>query len=263
MRYYVVSDVHSFYTELTKALTDKGYFDDKEPHKLIVCGDLFDRGDESVEVQRFIAELIERDEVILIRGNHEDLILDLMRNAQYTFGRDIVYTHHWSNGTVKTVTDLTGADVFHDNYKDIVDKMNATPYIKDIIPKTIDYYETEHYIFVHGWIPCISVKNFWEDSYLPIEGWRECGEARWREARWINGMLAYSQGVKGEGKTIVCGHWHCSWGWSHIRQKRKEFPQKNHEGWEKSFEPYTDNGIIAIDGCTAYSGIVNCIVIDD
>ena len=124
MRYYVVADVHSFYSELQKALTEKGYFDDKEPHKLIVCGDLFDRGDESVEVQRFITELIEKDEVILIRGNHEDLILELMENAEYYFGREIVYSHHWSNGTVKTVADLTGMDVFSDDYKDIVAKMN-------------------------------------------------------------------------------------------------------------------------------------------
>ena len=40
MKYYVVSDVHGFYTPLVSALKEKGFFDDKEPHKLIVCGDL-------------------------------------------------------------------------------------------------------------------------------------------------------------------------------------------------------------------------------
>ena len=74
MRYYVVSDVHSFYTEMIKALTEKGYFEDKEPHKLIICGDMFDRGSESVAMQKFIMELVEKDEVILIRGNHEELM---------------------------------------------------------------------------------------------------------------------------------------------------------------------------------------------
>lgn len=101
MRYYVVSDVHSFYTEMIKALTEKGYFDDKEPHKVIICGDMFDRGSESVEMQKFIMELLEKDEVILIRGNHEELILSLINNAEYNFGYGIEYTHHWSNGTVK------------------------------------------------------------------------------------------------------------------------------------------------------------------
>lgn len=58
MRYYVVADVHSFYNELIKALTEKGFFEDKEPHKLIVCGDLFDRGMQSAELQDFIHAFI-------------------------------------------------------------------------------------------------------------------------------------------------------------------------------------------------------------
>lgn len=44
MKYYVVADVHGFFDELKFALTEKGFFTDTERHKLIVCGDLFDRG---------------------------------------------------------------------------------------------------------------------------------------------------------------------------------------------------------------------------
>lgn len=260
MRYYVVSDVHSFYTEMIKALTEKGYFEDKEPHKLIICGDMFDRGSESVEMQKFVMELLEKDEVILIRGNHEELILSLINNAEYNFGYGIEYTHHWSNGTVRTVTDLTDMDVFNDDYKDIINKLCATPYIKDIIPKTINYFETEHYIFVHGWIPCTRLKTWspYNHKYIPIENWREVGDSQWYEARWINGMLAHSQGVKENGKTIVCGHWHSYWG--HINRKEENGEEI---GEELNYEPYYDDGIIAIDGCTVSSGIVNCIVIED
>ena len=84
MRYYVVADVHGFYTELIAALTEKGFFEDKEPHKLIVCGDLFDRGPEPKELQKFIVDLLDKDEVILIRGNHEDLMEDI---EEETLGR--------------------------------------------------------------------------------------------------------------------------------------------------------------------------------
>ena len=44
MRYFITADVHGFYTEFHKALDEAGYFTDPEPHKLIILGDLFDRG---------------------------------------------------------------------------------------------------------------------------------------------------------------------------------------------------------------------------
>jgi len=44
MRYYVTADVHGYFTELKTALINAGFFEDAEPHKLVICGDLFDRG---------------------------------------------------------------------------------------------------------------------------------------------------------------------------------------------------------------------------
>lgn len=260
MKYYVVSDVHSFYDELKAALTEKGFFEDKSPHKLIICGDMFDRGSQSKEMQEFILDLISKDEIILIRGNHEDLMLDLLENAEFNFGRGIDYTHHWSNGTVRTVTDLTGMDVFHDDYRDIVNKMYETPYIKDIIPKTIDYYETEHYIFVHGWIPSIKHRGWWRDLFDSMENWREANAKMWKEARWFNGMYLFSLGIKEEGKTIVCGHWHASWG--HLYLEHDDDEEEINED-EITDDPFYADGIIAIDACTARSGRVNCIVLED
>lgn len=80
MRYYVTADVHGYFSELNVALAEKGFFGDKEPHKLIICGDIYDRGTEALELQNFILELMLREEVILIRGNHEDLALELLSN---------------------------------------------------------------------------------------------------------------------------------------------------------------------------------------
>ena len=75
MRYYVVADVHGFFDELKVALTENGFFEDKTPHKLVICGDLFDRGQQALLLQEFILDLLSKEEVILIKGNHEDLIL--------------------------------------------------------------------------------------------------------------------------------------------------------------------------------------------
>ena len=62
MRFYVVADVHGFYSELQAALTEKGFYEAKEPHKLVVCGDLLDRGVEALKLQEFILELLKKDE---------------------------------------------------------------------------------------------------------------------------------------------------------------------------------------------------------
>ena len=65
-----------------------------------------------------------------------------------------------------------------------------------------------------------------------IEDWRNAGSDDWWEARWINGMDAWSQGVCEQGKTIVCGHFHCSYGHSQIEHKGSEF------GEDADFEPF-------------------------
>lgn len=78
MKYYVVSDIHGYYTELKQTLDEKGFFSDTFPRKLIVCGDVLDRGLEAKAVQQFMLDLIDKNEVVLIRGNHEDLMIDLL-----------------------------------------------------------------------------------------------------------------------------------------------------------------------------------------
>lgn len=80
MRYYVTADVHGYFSELKSALAENGFFEDTEPHKLIICGDIYDRGAETLELQNFILDLMSKNEVILIRGNHEDLALELLNN---------------------------------------------------------------------------------------------------------------------------------------------------------------------------------------
>lgn len=78
----------------------------------------------------------------------------------------------------------------------------------------------------------------------------------WQTARWINGMKAV-QTCPIPGKTVVCGHWHASYGHSKYEGKGSEF------GEDADFTPYMGKGIIAVDASTANSGMVNCIIIED
>ena len=249
MKYYITADIHGFYTKFHKALDEAGYFTDPEPHKLIILGDIFDRGLEAVEMQQFILQLMEQDAVILVRGNHEDLYEEMI-----TIDEGLPVRHHKSNGTYSTALQLTGYDpglALIRNY-DFAEAAQNTAYYRQIIPAMVDYYETAHYVFVHGWIPCIQERD---GSYSHRSDWREATPEEWRRARWCNGMDAAQACT--EEKTILCGHWHCSYGHARYENKGSEF------GPDADFSPYYGPGVIALDACTAHSGKVNVIVIED
>ena len=250
MKYYVTSDVHGFYTPFRAILTKAGYFEDTEPHKLLVAGDLFDRGGEALELQRFILEQLERDAVVLVRGNHEDLYEELV-----TYDHGLAYDHHLRNGTYDTALQLTGMTMRQAMLNPLAFARAAreTPYYTTIIPAMVDYYETKEFIFTHGWIPCVAVGD---GNFTYLENWREESRRNWRKARWLNGMDAVRT-VTEDGKIIVCGHWHTSYGHSKFEGKGSEF------GEDADFSPYMAQGIIALDACTSHSDIVNCIVVED
>ncbi len=246
MRYYVTADIHGFYSLFLQALDEAGYFDDPEPHRLVILGDLFDRGREARELQEFI--LKHREEMILIRGNHEDLFRVLV-----TVDEGLPYRAHVNNGTYDTALQLTGFAPATARVRnlDFAEAAKQTPYYTEIIPSMLDYYETEHYIFTHGWIPCIHGNG----GYGYIPDWRQSSAGEWERARWYNGMDAV--GTCMEEKTILCGHWHTSYGHSKYEGNGSEF------GPDADFGPYIAPGIIALDACTAYSKEMNMIVVED
>lgn len=61
--------------------------------------------------------------------------------------------------------------------------------------------------------------NPYAETYFPIENWRNANSEAWDFARWINGMQASRDGVIEKNKTIVCGHWHCSYGHRFLKVK--------------------------------------------
>ena len=249
MKYYITADIHGFYTEFHKALDEAGYFTDPKPHKLIILGDIFDRGQEAMEMQRFILQLMAQDAVILVRGNHEDLYEEMV-----TIDEGLPVRHHKRNGTYGTALQLSCYDPALAIVRnlDFAAEAQNTPFYQQIIPATIDYYETAHYVFVHGWIPSIQERG---GSYSYRADWREATPTEWRRARWINGMDA-AQSCR-EEKTILCGHWHCSYGHARYEHKGSEF------GPDADFSPFYGPGVIALDACTALSGKVNVVVLED
>lgn len=265
MRYYVVSDVHGYFSLMKQALQEKGFFDDKEPHKLILCGDMLDRGKEALEMQEFMINLLHNNELIFIRGNHEDLMIDMLdRFEDYRERISLGFSHHNSNGTWDTALQLSCMDELSAlrNTQEFINKTMESGFYKELIPASVDYFETENYIFVHGWIPCFTEDiPVWCCSNRHFEfnpNWRNSGKQDWDNARWFNGMkLAELYDIVEQGKKIVCGHWHTSYGHSRFENKGSEFEE------DADFSPYYGKNTIAIDACTAYSGLVNCLIIED
>lgn len=259
MKYFTVADIHGHYDKFKIELERKGFDVENPAHKLVICGDLMDRGRQPEKLQNYIMELLVRDKVILVKGNHEDLVLEMIENfTDYAYRID--YTHHAQNGTFKTMLDLIhmGKANAINNPGRFKALARQTDYIKRIIPRMVDYFETENYVFVHGWIPCITEKHIptnelQRKTYKYNREWRNATKSDWVLARWFNGMdCAMKWKVLEPNKTIICGHKPCDYG-----------HEKYGNGKKENFNPFMSEGIIAIDACTVYSGKVNVVVIED
>lgn len=242
MKYFIVADVHSFYNEMIAALDKAGYDEFNPDHVFVSCGDMFDRGPGSREVLEFINS-IPSERKILIKGNHEYLMKHMITTGDWPRHADE------SNGTWRTARDLTGVDIV-----EVCRAMRKNDAWWQYYNECKPYAEIGNYIIVHGWIPCVSNMDY---TMSVMKDWRDCSEMEWDDAAWLNGMLCWYKGARIEGKTIVCGHWHTSWGWCRLRNKCA-----NQFSGDAIFEPFVDEGIVALDACTVASGIVNCYVIE-
>ena len=262
MKYYVVADPHGFCGYLRQALEEAGFFEDKEPHKLIVCGDVLDRGREPAETVEFLLELASKDMLILVRGNHEDLFMRCLHDISSGYVEDIACgcSYHYDNRTWHSMIQL--AKMSESNAvkytPSFVMKLRNSRFYRELLPLCVDYFETEHYVFCHGWIPVLNRGDRYAPVYEYDPDWRNADLKSWETARWYNGMqMACELGIKEPGKTIVCGHWHTSFG--HVHYENRE----DMRAAENDHSPFIADGIIALDATTVRSKTVNCIVIED
>ena len=245
VKFYVISDVHGYYDEMIEALDKAGFDPNNESHWLISCGDTLDRGRKPRQVMNYLMRLPRK---ILVKGNHEDLIMDCIAR-EYAQGYD------WHNGTAQTIIDLApSAKIFEEACMAIYPKMSK------FVDSMVNYFETKHYIFVHAWVPLNcddTLPPYYTHNrkYTKMENWREAHAMQWEDSRWGNPFELAKQGLLPE-KVLVFGHWHCSTGWAKL-EGRSEFDN------DAKFDPFYGDGFIALDACCAHSGKVNCVVIED
>lgn len=240
---FVCSDIHSAYTPWMKALKEAGFDKDNEDHKIIVCGDLFDRMDESELVYEFVKDMMGKNKLIYILGNHEGLMLECIH-------RGYAARHDWSNGTAKSIIDLAPhATNFYDACAVTYEK------VKPLFDKAVNYFESQNYIFVHSWIalkcnddlPPYYTKN---RKFEFDPDWRYAHASAWETARWGNPFQLAEEGFLPD-KKLIFGHW-----------GTYEARPRDYEG-EDLFDIFYGDGYIGLDATTALSGQVNVLVLED
>ena len=250
MKLFVVSDIHSFYTPLKEALDEKGFDPNDDNHWLIVCGDCFDRGDESAELLHYLMNL---ERKVLVKGNHDTLLEECCL-------RGFPRSNDYPNGTFKTINDIGGAGEGKPFDECCNTTWNKLSRYRELL---VNYFETKNYIFVHSWIPCkLTARTHPADKWITLvdreymEDWRNANGVEWEEAMWGNPFVLAEQDLNKTGKTIVFGHWHCSSGHKRLGNCEDEF---KYAIWEPCYFKNT----IGIDRCTAHTGKVNVLVLED
>lgn len=156
---YAMSDIHGFYREIYKRLDQLGnlqpMMDGKD--KLILLGDYIDGGVDSLKTIEmiFIWQESYPENIIALRGNHEDMFIDFLDgkdNAWLGVDVDFKTSKTFLNeeqfekvkelaieGNLREVYSYV-RECIKKNHKDLINWMRKLPY----------FYETDNQIFVHA-----------------------------------------------------------------------------------------------------------------
>ena len=171
---------------------------------------------------------------VLLRGNHEDLLLKLLQTGK-------VLPHNYINGTMQTLENFFGRYSIDpiDDTIDFSGKTRTVDRICAFIEETVDYFETENYVFVHGWLP---------EKGDTAEARRAAGGDAWAKARWIKWTERYTGNRPLADKTLICGH-------------MPSFYAANRTEDDSSI--FCGEGLYAIDAGTYNTNRVNVLVLED
>ena len=280
MKYFIVSDIHSFCSELKSALWKAGFNKRNKDHTLIVCGDVFDRGSETVELYKFLTS-IPKKRCILIKGNHELLYEELLEKS-------FPESHDFSNHTVDTFCQIAGyspeiltpkywrdlGDVPYERiqqaWQEIITEVKQSPITAWLQSDRWKYWhEVGNYIFVHSFIPLKNLDRMpayytYNRKFEYFKDWRKtANNFELEDATWGCPYQQYIDGYFKEeaanGKILVCGHWVVT-----------DFRQHINNKWSEDTSIYKFENIIGLD-CgvwkyrdkKAYYHPQNVLVIDD
>lgn len=144
--YYAIGDVHGEIEKLDQLLhyIREDALMRKVAHRIVFLGDLIDRGPDSRRVVERAIRLSETEGAIVLKGNHEELMLHAYDN------RESVGIYWWAeNGGDETIMSYMTANGVRDDWREAIDKSHiAWLRQRPVIARD----EARGLVFVHGGI---------------------------------------------------------------------------------------------------------------
>ncbi len=170
-KFFAIGDIHGNLSHLEQIMEKIRPSLDPQKDTLVFLGDYIDRGPDPKGVVDFILQVQEEfSEVVCLKGNHEDMLLDWVLN-----GRN--YDLYLYNGGSSTIRSYSQEGSFH-----------LPPEHLDFFNTLRLYYETDRYIFVHAGLR----------EGIPL------AEQNPHDLIWIREEFIYSP--HDFGKTVIFGH---------------------------------------------------------
>lgn len=250
MKYFVFSDCHGDYNALMAAIEIYGYEPTDENHTLISCGDNFGRsetGKGSKGIYEYLTSSIHKNKPICLMGNHELILKDIL------FRRSISLNDIF-NGENKTVSSFLDKKDNDEITAYEINELSRSPLMDWLLDRPF-YFETTHYIFLHGFFPFDT-----ETLTFITSDFESVKEEMWVSSTWSQTpqmIMKFAQDhPNGLDKTIVFGHWHAS-------QLRREFDLVYDREKANSIWKNEQLHLVGLDCCTFVSRKIEMLVIED
>ena len=226
MKSYIIGDIHGCIAPLRKLMDVLA--PDPASDRLILLGDLFDRGPKSWEVFQYVKKLAAAfgGRFVLLRGNHEDYLLQ----EKLPFAQRLVWKRVGKETTVRS-------------FKQHGEKMeDAGPWLRE---HAVMYYRGDGFQCVHAGLKIDPPEL--NDAYTMMHDHGVVMENRYCGLLTVTGHIALEKPVwfAGDGKTV------------------KELPVNEQMTADETWLPLPEKGVICIDTGCGKGGSLTGMVIRD
>ncbi len=154
-KYFIIGDIHSHYDLMLQSLEAAGFEVHNSKHILVIAGDVLDRGHQGHQLIGYLEDLILKDRVIGVLGNHDEFLLSVLEKR---FKISDVLWNIEKNGFCETLklgqkNHNSPIDVTEENILKISDYfLTHYPVFSKWLMNLPLYLEFKHHVIVHAFL---------------------------------------------------------------------------------------------------------------